>query len=49
MQFIKDLFKDNSVVGLCGLKKRTEYIFIEIPKLYKKTYVTNTKNNFLLV
>ena len=49
MQFIKNLFKDNSVVGLCALKKKNEYVFIEIPKAYKKTYVTNTKNNFILI
>ena len=39
MEFIKNFFKHDSVIGLCGLKKKTEYICIEVPKSYKKTYI----------
>lgn len=49
MQFIKNFFKHDSVVGLCGLKKKTEYVYVEIPKDFKRTYVTNTTNNYLLI
>ncbi len=49
MEFIKNFFKHDSVIGLCGLKKKTEYICIEVPKSYKKTYITNTQNNYLLL
>ncbi len=49
MEFIKNFFKHDSVIGLCGLKKKTEYIFIDVPKNYKKTYITNTENNYLLI
>ena len=41
--------KDNSIIGLSGLKKRTEYLFITIPKDFKKTSIQNTKNNYLLL
>lgn len=49
MQFIKNFFKHDSVVGLCGLKKKTEYVYVEIPKDFKRTYITNTSNNYLLI
>ncbi len=49
MEFIKNFFKHDSVIGLCGLKKKTEYIFIDVPKNYKKTYITNTEKNYLLL
>ena len=55
MQLLKALFgndtffKDSSVIGLCGLKKRTEYAKITIPENYKKTYVPNYENNFVLI
>ncbi len=49
MQFIKNFFKHDSVIGLCGLKKKTEYIYIEVPKNYKKTFIPNTQNNYLLI
>ena len=48
MQFIKNFFKHDSVIGLSGLKRKTEYIYVEIPKEFKKTFVTNTENNYLL-
>ena len=49
MQFIKNFFKHDSVIGLCGLKKRAEYVCVNIPKSYKKTYITNTERNYLLL
>ena len=49
MQFIKSFFKHDSVVGLCGLRKKTEYVYIEVPKEFKKTFIPNTQNNYLLI
>ena len=49
MQFIKNFFKHDSVIGLSGLKKKTEYVCIEIPNSFKKTYTTNIENNYLLL
>ena len=38
--FVHDnLGKDNSVIGLCGLKKQTEYVYVTIPKEFKKTCI----------
>lgn len=48
MNFIKNFFRHDSVVGLAGLKRKTEYVYIEIPKDFKKTYIQNTENNYLL-
>ena len=47
MQFIKKFFKHDSVIGLCGLKKKTAYI--QIPKEFRKTLITNTERNYLLI
>lgn len=49
MQFIKNFFKHDSVIGLSGLRKKEAYVKITIPENYKKTYITNTKNNYLLI
>ena len=50
MQFIKNFFNhDNTIVGLCGLRKKTEYVKITIPNSYKKTFVQNTQQNYLLL
>ena len=49
MEFIKKFFTHDSVIGLCGLKRKTEYVFINVPKSYQKTTITNTKNNYLLI
>ena len=49
MQFIKNFFKHDSVIGLTGLKKKTEYVFIEVPKEYKTTRLQNIENNYLLI
>ena len=47
--FVHDnLGKDNSIIGLSGLKKKTEYVYVTIPKSYKKTFIQNTANNYLL-
>ena len=54
MQIIKvlfgefGLFKDNSVIGLSGLRKRREYAKITVPESYKKTYIPDTRYNFIL-
>ena len=50
MDFIRKFFNhDNSIVGLSGLRKREEYVKITIPENYKKTFITNTENNYLLL
>ena len=47
--FVNDNFgKDNSIVGLSGLKKQTEYVFITIPKEFKRTSIPEVENNYLL-
>ena len=49
-QILLDCFgKDGAIVGLCGLKRKTEYIYITVPKDLKKTCIQNTKNNYLLL
>ena len=49
MQFIKNFFNhDNIIIGLSGLKKQKAYVEISIPQSFKKTYVTNTTQNYLL-
>ena len=49
MQFIKNFFKhDNCIVGLSSIRKSKEYVKITIPENYKKTYIQNTENNYLL-
>ena len=48
MQFLKDFFThDKTVIGLCGLKKRTQYVCISVPQNYKTTYIPKNKNNYL--
>ena len=48
-KLVKDnLGKDNSVIGLSGLKKQTEYVFITIPKEFKRTNIQEVNNNYLL-
>lgn len=49
MEFLKKFFKHDSVIGLCGLRKKQEYVKVIIPESYKKTYVTNAQNNYLLI
>ena len=49
MQFIKELFKDDTVIGLSGLRKQREFVKITIPESYKKTYLTTVHNNYLLI
>ena len=48
--FVHDNFgKDNSVIGLSGLKKKTEYVFVTIPKEFKQTCIQDIENNYLLL
>ena len=48
--FVHDnLGKDDAVIGLCGLKKQTEYEYVTVPKEFKKTFIQNTENNYLLL
>ena len=49
MEFIKNFFKHDSVIGLSGLRKKQEYVKITIPESYKRTRITNTQNNYLLI
>ncbi len=49
MNFIKNFFNhDNTIIGLSGLKKRKEYVKVTIPENYKKTYIPNMQQNYLL-
>lgn len=49
MQFLKNFFNhDKTIIGLSGLKKTKEYVKITIPESYKRTFVTNTSQNYLL-
>ena len=48
--FVHDnLGKDDSVVGLCALKKQSEYVFIDVPKEFRKISIQNVENNYLLL
>ena len=50
MSFIKNFFKhDKTIIGLCGLRKRAEYVKLTIPENYKKTYIPNYERNYLLM
>ena len=49
MQFIKNLFKDETVIGLSGLRKKREFVTVNIPENYKRTYMTNVERNYLLI
>ena len=49
MQFIKNLFKDERVIGLCGLRKQREFVTVNIPESYKRAYIPNTERNIFLV
>lgn len=48
MDFLKKFFKHDDVIGLCGLKKKAEYLYIQIPRNYKTTFIINTQKNHLL-
>ena len=49
MQFIKNLFKDERIIGLSGLKKQREFVRINLPENYKRTFIPNTERNIFLV
>lgn len=49
MQFLKRIFcHDDLIIGLSAIRKKQEYIKITIPDNYKKTYISNFEENFLL-
>ena len=49
MNFIKNFFNhDKNIIGLCSLRKKTEYIKINTSNNYKKTYIIDTSSNYLL-
>ena len=49
MAFFKKIFKqEDFIIGLCGLKKRKDYVKINIPQSYKNTYIVNTEQNYIL-
>ena len=49
MQFIKNFFKHDSVVGLSGLRKKSAYTCIQMPRNFKSTPIQNVKDNYLLL
>lgn len=49
MQFLKKLFKDETIIGLSGLRKKEAFVKVHIPEYYKKTYITNGAQNYLLI
>ncbi len=50
MKFIKKFFNhDNLIIGLSGLRKKEEYVKITIPESYKRTFIQNTEQNYLLI
>ena len=45
--FVHDnLGKDNTIIGLTGLKRQNEYLYVDVPKEFRKTYIQNTENNY---
>lgn len=49
MSFFKKLFEqEDLIIGLCSLKKKKEYIKINIPQEIKNTFIIDTKSNILL-
>ena len=50
MNFIKNFFNhDKTIIGLSGLRKTKEYVKITIPENYKRTFLSNTSQNYLLL
>ena len=48
--FVHDnLGKDNTIIGLTGLKRQNEYLYVDVPKEFRKTYIQNTESNYLLI
>lgn len=45
---VDNFFKDETVISLSGLRKRGEYIRVTIPEGYKKTFIPNLEQNYLL-
>ena len=54
MQFLKNLFEgkglfnEDAIIGLSGIRKRSEYVKVAIPSSYKKTYIPRYENNYML-
>ena len=49
MQFIKKFFRNDMVIGLCGLRKKREFVKINIPEYYKRTRLSDCSENYLLI
>ena len=49
MQFIKNFFKNDSVIGLSGLRKKTEFVYVKVPRYFKQTSIQNVEQNYLLL
>lgn len=50
MQFIKKFFDHSeTIIGLSGLNKKRGSSKTIIPKNYKRAYIQNTSQNFLLL
>ena len=48
--FIHDnLGKDDTIIGLSGLNRENEYVFITTPPELKKTRIQDIENNYLLL
>ncbi len=48
--FVNDNFgKDNTIIGLSGFKNKAEYVYIDIPKEIRKTFIQNIEKNYLLL
>ena len=48
--FVHDnLGKDDTIIGLCGLKKETEFSFVQIPNDLKHTFIQKIDKNYLLL
>lgn len=51
MEFIKNFFNDDKIIGLCSLNAQTQqkiYTFTPQNNTVELFYSTNLKNNFLL-
>ena len=45
---VDNFFKDETVISLSALRKRSEYVRVTIPEGYKKTFIPNLEQNYLL-
>ena len=50
MQFIKNFFNhDKTIIGLSSLRKRPEYVRINVNEKIKKTHITDISHNYFLI